>query len=218
MKDRIRELMEAKHMNQQTFSNYTGINTATLSGILTGRTQATIKVVNSIRNKFPNVNISWLMFGEGEMFGSSNPTPQSPSADHSNGTLFSESRQTVAATSQPTVNSNTTPHPNVYPAQQTTQKTVGNGGANMAVEPSFFDEPKPQPVMQNSQSNSYAQPAQSAQHHQPAQPAQHHQQNITSIQIEKDNTTTLPKRHVTEIRIFYDDQTWEAFVPKNQEK
>ena len=202
MKDRIRELMEAKHMNQQTFSNYTGINTATLSGILTGRTQATIKVVNSIRNKFPNVNISWLMFGEGEMFGSSNPTPQSSSADHSNGTLFSESQKTAATTSQPTVNSNATPHPNAYPAQQMTQKTVGTSGANMAVEPSFFDEPRPQPVMQNSQSNSYA------------QPAQNHQQNISSLQIEKDDTPTLPKRHVTEIRIFYDDQTWEAFVPK----
>ena len=67
MKDRIRELMEAQHMNQQTFSNCIGINTATLSGILTGRTQPTIKVVNAIMRKFPNININWLMFGQGGM-------------------------------------------------------------------------------------------------------------------------------------------------------
>ena len=77
MKDRIRELMEAQHMNQQTFSNCIGINTATLSGILTGRTQPTIKVVNAIMRKFPNININWLMFGQGGMIASNNPTPTS---------------------------------------------------------------------------------------------------------------------------------------------
>ena len=43
-------------------------------------------------------------------------------------------------------------------------------------------------------------------------------------QIEDNSTEVIPhinvssqqKRKVTEIRVFYDDQTWEAFVPKNK--
>ena len=86
MKDRIRELMEAQHMNQQTFSHYTGIGTATLSSIFTGRTRPTLNTIESIMKKFPEVNVNWLMFGEGDMYVNNSDTlptegQASPSAD-----------------------------------------------------------------------------------------------------------------------------------------
>ena len=68
MKDRIRQLMDAQHMNQQAFANYIGVNGASLSSIFTGRTSPTLNIVNAIKNRFPNVNTDWLLYGTGGMF------------------------------------------------------------------------------------------------------------------------------------------------------
>ena len=55
-------------MTQQAFANFIDISTASLSGILTGRTKPTLNTVEAIRKSFPTINIEWLMFGTGEMF------------------------------------------------------------------------------------------------------------------------------------------------------
>lgn len=68
MKDRIRQIMEAKKMTQQAFANYIGLSTASLSSIFNDRTRPTLNTVEAIKNKFPNININWLMFGDGPMF------------------------------------------------------------------------------------------------------------------------------------------------------
>ena len=68
MKDRIKQLMDAQHMNQQAFANYIGVNGASLSSIFTGRTSPTLNIVNAIKNRFPNVNTDWLLYGTGGMF------------------------------------------------------------------------------------------------------------------------------------------------------
>ncbi len=68
MKDRIRAIMEDKKMTQQSFANFIELSTATLSSIFNGRTNPTLKMVEAIRNKVPNININWLLFGEGEMY------------------------------------------------------------------------------------------------------------------------------------------------------
>lgn len=209
MKDRIRELMEAQHMNQQTFSNCIGINTATLSGILTGRTQPTIKVVNAIMRKFPNININWLMFGQGGMIASNNPTPtsQPSSTDSGNENLFSKPHTPQATVSsfndapqvQPTVNRPTEP----------AQNNHAINSDNMAVATSFFEEPQQRQPSPNRQQNRATSQQVFPQNQPSAQPS-------VSIrpQIEQVDSPTPSKRRVTEIRVFYDDQTWEAFVPK----
>ena len=68
MKDRIRQIMEAQHMTQQTFANFIGINAASLSSIFNDRTRPTLNTVEAIKSKLPNLNTDWLMFGHGQMF------------------------------------------------------------------------------------------------------------------------------------------------------
>ena len=87
MKDRIRQLMNAQHMNQQTFANYIGVNTASLSSIFTGRTSPTLNIVNAIKGKFPNVNTDWLLYGSGGMFNLPNMS-SSGSASNNSPSLF----------------------------------------------------------------------------------------------------------------------------------
>ena len=68
MKDRIRQLMESQHMTQQTFSDFIGISSASLSSIFNGRTKPTLNTVEAIRSKFTKISLDWLMFGKGPMF------------------------------------------------------------------------------------------------------------------------------------------------------
>ncbi|MCD7722054.1 MAG: helix-turn-helix domain-containing protein [Prevotellaceae bacterium] len=67
MKDRIYTIMKESGMNQKEFSQATGIATATLSNIFNGRTSATLNHAKAIHQRFPDVRIEWLIFGEGEM-------------------------------------------------------------------------------------------------------------------------------------------------------
>lgn len=70
MKDRILQLMKREKMTQQEFSRATGISPASLSSIFNGRTAPTLKHVEALNNHFPALNMQWLLFGNGEMFNS----------------------------------------------------------------------------------------------------------------------------------------------------
>ncbi len=73
MKDRIYHLMKQKGMSQKEFAKELCVAEGTLSSIYTGRTKASNNIVNAIHEFFPDVNILWLMYGEGEMYVDKNP-------------------------------------------------------------------------------------------------------------------------------------------------
>lgn len=67
MKDRIRELMDRMGMTQKSFAQALNLSEATLSGIFNERNKPTLATVHAIHNRFPEVSVQWLMFGNGEM-------------------------------------------------------------------------------------------------------------------------------------------------------
>ena len=155
MKDRIRQLMESQHMTQQTFADFIGISTASLSSIFTGRTKPTLNTVEAIRSKFSTINLDWLMYGQGPMFkdqaDDSDVLTESNSQD---GTLSLEGALDFSSSFSPS--------------------SQGFGSSNSQRVPNT-----PKPIVR------------------------------TEVKyIDK------PQRNITEIRIFFDDQTWETFVPK----
>lgn len=81
MKDRIQQIMIHEGMNQQEFSRATGIAPASLSSIFTGRTSPTLKHAEALHRHFPNLNMSWLLFGDGEMMVSEDGTADAMSHD-----------------------------------------------------------------------------------------------------------------------------------------
>lgn len=155
MKDRIRQLMEAQHMNQQSFAGSIGISNATLSSIFNGRTNPTNKIVEAIHNTFPNVRTDWLMWGTGPMFVMNDA---------------SSSDSTTTASSSPSSTGDQAPVPPIAMDLF--------GSAKMA------ESQKRSPVTQAPRE--YTVPV----------------------------TPTSVQRRITEIRVFYDDQTWESFTPK----
>ena len=182
MKDRIHQLMEAQHMNQQAFAKFTNIGTASLSSIFTGRTRPTMNHVIAIMNAFPNVNPTWLIKGEGGMM----------------------------LTDQPSSSSNTENSAQENGANYDANKGASGGAEmnnigtdNMAEDlPLFSNAPQQAPIhpsvlppVQNS-AGKYAKASHSGATLVVPQPVGH--------------------RKITEIRVFFDDQTWESFVPKNK--
>ena len=142
-------------MTQQTFSDFIGISSASLSSIFTGRTKPTLNTVEAIRSKFTKINLDWLMYGQGPMFKDQG----------------SESNSSNAETD-----------------------TMRPGNSEGALDFSYSSSPlqaEAEQVSSPYNDNGYKMPAR------------------TEVKyIDK------PQRRITEIRIFFDDQTWETFVPK----
>lgn len=153
MKDRIKQIMEAQHMTQQTFANFIGMSPASLSSIFNDRTKPTINTVEAIKSKMPSLSTEWLLFGRGSMFMDDTP---GDGVENAGG------------------------------EQRSIKEPVLNFGDGPAL---------PQSYGQDNRTQHQKRPA----------------DNGMSINI---NNVERPSRKITEIRVFFDDQTYESFVPK----
>lgn len=154
MKDRIKQLMEAKHMTQQTFANFIGMSAASLSNIFNNRTRPTLNTVEAIKSKIPELSLEWIMFGKGSMYETDAAPSSTPSAD----------------------------------------------GVDNDVEPSFnFDGATSDDLF--------------SRHEQPKPPVAAPRQQLQQVQKPEIKYVERPQRKITEIRIFYDDGTYETFSP-----
>ena len=167
MKDRIRQIMEAQHMPQQVFASYIGTTPATLSGIFNDRTRPTINIIESIKKKFPDISLDWLMFGSGPMY-------QSSAGDGGVGGV------------------------------ETNKPTVANSASGAQESLFDFDVPT-SPTTPPAQFSPQAAPY-------------HNSVRNTHPEIIREEVKYVdkPARRVTEIRVYYDDQTWESFVPSKK--
>lgn len=69
MKDRIKQIIEREEMTQSQFADFIGVNRPTLSHILAGRNNPSMEVVMKIHQSFPKINILWLIDGKGSYEG-----------------------------------------------------------------------------------------------------------------------------------------------------
>lgn len=72
MKDRIAQIIEYKSLTPSRFADIIGIQRSRISHIMSGRNNASIDVVTRIIEKFPEIDLKWLMTGEGQMSSSEN--------------------------------------------------------------------------------------------------------------------------------------------------
>ena len=160
IKDRIRVLMEEQHMTQQVFAEFLEQSPATLSSIFNGRTSPTLKIVDAIKMKIPDINIEWLLYGTGEVHI---PHPESGQQDLFNPSVNPQEQMINFESNTPSV----TPS-GPYPSNSV-PPTAGFGYGVKTTHPEFPRE-------------------------------------------EIKNVDKQPRR-VTEIRVYYDDQTYETFIP-----
>ncbi len=68
MKDRIAQIIREEQMTAILFARETGIQQASLSHILKGRNNPSLDIIKKIHQRFPHVNLDWLLYGEGNMY------------------------------------------------------------------------------------------------------------------------------------------------------
>lgn len=134
-------------MTQSDFAHHIGLSPAALSSLYGGRTNPTLKTVECLQSKFPNINLAWLINGVGSMFLDDKPLTETP----------------------PTVQQ---PLLDFVEPKNEPQKSTKPG----TIQTSVRNTPK--------------------------------KQAIEEVKI-FDNR----KRSITEIRVYFDDQTYETFVP-----
>lgn len=152
--------MERQHMQQNVFAEVLNISPGSLSGIFSERTKPSLNIVMAIKEKFPKVNLDWLLYGHGPMF-----------MDDSEG-------KNVGAAPANAV------------GRTSTNAPLSSGGGSSMQSPTLF----------------------------PMSDVNGKDVGVSSTpkngQVEIIKYLDKPQRKITEIRIFYDDQTWETFVPK----
>ena len=168
MKDRIRQIMESQHMTQQVFADYIGTTPATLSGIFNDRTRPTINIVESIRKKFPDISLDWLMFGQGDMF----KTKPAAEPDLFNQPLSPDASQ---INDQAPRIGHVNPTPS-QPSRRDLSPTTTSAGMNLESVKSTLRE---------------------------------------TLHEELKNIDKQ-RRHVLEIRVYYDDGSYESFAPASR--
>lgn len=170
--------MEYAQLSQQDFAARLGISPASLSSIYTGRTNPTNNHVSAIHRAFPEINVNWVMFGEGEMLIPKAAVDSTTADEHSTEKDFTESPVSVDA-----------------------------GGINDGRALSLFPHDElvsmsASPTMQN-----HVPPASK-----PSSPAHRALSQTTSQNVDFGR----PVRKVKEIRVFFDDGTYESFVPSGK--
>ena len=167
LKDRIKEIMDSKHMNNKVFATETGINEGTLSLLLRGKTQPTLKHYEAIHTRFPDIAMEWLFDGKGPMYQNQGLTKSN--ADDST------SNAQVSGAATPSLSGETS-----------SLNGSVHGVAGQTASPStLFDQSGYNRGSVN----------------------MNNEKNIVKIYNNH-------QRKITEIRVFFDDQTWESFVPK----
>ena len=171
MKDRIREIIDWANLSQQDFATRLGISPASLSSIFTGRTNPTNNHVQAIHRVFPEINVNWLLFGEGDMLSSPSPSGSSDS---------------VVEFSAPALEGGVLPESGKM--------------ASMFPEEDF--------------TNAVSAPISS--HHPMGGRRENHASRVAGIQY-MDSVKNIDKhvRKIKEIRVFFDDGTYESFVPSS---
>lgn len=236
MNDRIKQLQAALGMTQKEFAESLGFAPGALSNIYSGRTNATNNHVVAIHRAFPHVNVNWLMFGEGEMYDAphSSPNDMSMSQDGSpaspdgsqispNGMqLFPDGSQSSPSGVQiPRDGSQT-----VRDGSQTVRggsQAPGEGMSNGQVrnDSGYFNDD----LFGSSVEGAFASMTRKPQSQRNERGAQGRGQRASNVDARQSSNADynepyedakkldIHKRKIKEIRIFFDDGTYETFVP-----
>lgn len=65
---RLQQLIKALKMNQSKFAKQLGVTQPNISRMVTGESRISTEILNRIILAYKNVNLHWLLTGEGEMF------------------------------------------------------------------------------------------------------------------------------------------------------
>ncbi|MBR3528471.1 MAG: helix-turn-helix domain-containing protein [Bacteroidales bacterium] len=129
MIDRINLILKAKNITARQFAEEIGIQPSGMSHIMSGRNRPSLDFVKKVINRYPEIDIKWLTFGEGEMYA---PSIVAVPASSGNAVSTATSPQAAAPAGAPAA----APAPASKPSQPTSGATRPVQAA--AVQPDLF--------------------------------------------------------------------------------
>ena len=69
MHTRLKQFLAAENLSQAQFADRIKIGKANISHVLAGRNKPGYEFITAIMSSFPQLNINWLFFGTGKMYG-----------------------------------------------------------------------------------------------------------------------------------------------------
>lgn len=73
MNNRLKQFLAAENITQAQFADNINVVRASVSHVLSGRNNPSYEFIRSIMEKYPELNIEWLIFGNGKMYKTSLP-------------------------------------------------------------------------------------------------------------------------------------------------
>lgn len=188
MNDRIKQIQLALNMSQKDFAEAIGIAPGALSNIYSNRTNATSNHVNGIHKAFPQININWLMFGEGDMYVASKESDSSENAENSQVGPNSNSSQGHAGD----------------PGDLFSAPNDDSGGISPQRAGNFAYAPNIIGRERSASNRNYGMGTSDSRS----------LRNMAGMELYNDTKKCdIIKPKIKEIRVFYDDGTYETFVP-----
>lgn len=65
---RLKQLIKALNLNQPSFAKSLGMTQPNISRMISGRSSISVEILNRITDRYKQVNLHWLLTGEGVMF------------------------------------------------------------------------------------------------------------------------------------------------------
>ncbi|MCH5176315.1 MAG: helix-turn-helix transcriptional regulator [Prevotellaceae bacterium] len=180
-KEKIELIIQDKHLNNTQFCNEVCIAQGTLSHIRSGRTEPSLNILRSIAQAFPDINPAWLFYDEEPMY--KNAATPTPKNDEADDTYID----------------------NMSPADTTSDVQL----------PLFAFSPDDTKQSKGSAANSNAstpiQPAASPRRSSSTNIPVYTALDVQGIVAETIKQQQKPQRKIVEVRIFFDDGTFETF-------
>lgn len=76
MNNRLKQFLSAENITQAQFADSINVVRASVSHVLSGRNNPSFDFIKAMMQRYPNLNIDWLMFGKGKMYKDSASAPE----------------------------------------------------------------------------------------------------------------------------------------------
>ncbi|WP_375324401.1 helix-turn-helix domain-containing protein [Flagellimonas sp. GZD32] len=73
--DRVKQVIEHYGLSVSAFADEIGVQRSSMSHLLNGRNKPSLDFVMKLADSYPEVNLYWLLKGEGDFLSNGNPTP-----------------------------------------------------------------------------------------------------------------------------------------------
>lgn len=217
---RLKQYLDARQISVTQFADECSIPRPTASQLLAGRNKkVSDEIIGKIHNKYPDLSIVWLMFGEGDMVTNGNIKTSEPQI----GNVFDNSLGNITDHQVDTINSDT----NKFDDSKSPEKIE-------TANPSGFTFPEENETTQNlfqqhesPYSNSFSftndtnevettpsnPTAVSTESDRIKSPTSTSAATVTANESRPITVTPGKGKRVTGIVVYYDDSTYESFIP-----